>query len=542
MSVETPRGPTLRIVCVNDVYVLDHLPRLLNLVRHYRQHDPADAFLVTLAGDFVGPSMLSSLDKGRGMVDALNAIGVTHVIFGNHEDDIDVDELRERIREFSGVWLNSNITDFVPTLPEHQVITVAAPGGRSVRIGLLGVVMEEPTVYRRKPFGGAPVAPANATALAVTARLLRDEHCSCVIPLTHQEVQADRDLAVAQTQSGPSYPLIIGGHEHVPFLEQVGATWLVKAGADATHAVIVDLSWPAAPSSSGPDSPSVRVKFEAVADFSEDAALRARIDARMVAVHELETATLLRLPPELTLTSVGTRMRQTSVGTMLCSRIRDALGSEGCLLNGGGIRGNRVYKDRFTYGDLKAELPFENEVTVVQLPGHILREAIAASRALSPAESGGFLHVDDQMVVDDTGHVLTIVAGRALEPNRIYHIAIMRNLMLGMDHIEPLLNYQTAHPDCLPPEGSGRGIKLVLIDAFSRELWRQLGPFESVDTDRDGKLSPTEIAAAVSRVTASPASKITVDFLIRAADQDADSEISRDEIQAIWDGSDKKKK
>lgn len=542
MSVETPRGPTLRIVCVNDVYNLEHLPRFLNLVRYHREHAPADKFLVTLAGDFVGPSMLSSLDKGRGMVDALNTVGVTHVIFGNHEDDIDVDELRERIREFSGVWLNSNMPDFVPTLPEHEVITVAAPSGRSVRVGLLGVVMEEPTVYRRKPFGGAPLAPANATALAVTARLLRDEKCDCVIPLTHQDVQADRELAEAQTQAGPSYPLIIGGHEHVPFLEQLGPTWVLKAGADATHALIVDLEWPAEPSPDGPDSPSVRVKLEAVADFPEDAALRARIEARMVAVHELESATLLRLPEATTLTSVGTRMRQTSVGTLLCSRIRDALGSEGCLLNGGGIRGNRVYKDRFTYGDLKAELPFENEVTVVLLPGHVLREAIAASRALSPAEAGGFLQVDDQMVVDDTGHTLTIVGGRPLEPSRIYHIAIMRNLMLGMDRIEPLVRYQTAHPECLPPEGSGRGIKLVLIDAFSRELWKQLGPFESVDTDRDGRLSPGEIAAAVSRVTAAPASKITVDFLIRAADKDANREISRDEIQAIWADSEKPKK
>jgi len=303
--------------------------------------------------------------------------------------------------------------------------------------------------------------------------------------------------------------------------------------------VIVDLSWPAEAPTGAPDLPALQVKIEAVDAFPEDVALKARIEQRMVAVHELETATLLRLPPETTLTSVGTRARQTSVATLLCSRIRDALSSDGCLLNGGGIRGNRVYKDRFTYGDLKAELPFENEVTVVHLPGSVLREAIAASRAHSPDESGGFLQVDDSMVVDDTGHVLTVVGGRPLEPDRLYNIAIMRNLMLGMDRIEPLVRYHSAHPESVPPEGSGRGIKLVLIDAFSRELWRQLGSFDTVDTDRDGKLSPGEIADAVSRVTAAPASKITVDFLIKAADKDANREISRDEIAAIWTGADK---
>ena len=137
---KTPgRGPTLRLICVNDVYSLDHLPRLCNLVRHYAKSEPADLMLTTLAGDFVGPSMLSSLDKGRGMIDALNTIGVTHVIFGNHEDDIDIGELRDRIAEFRGCWLNTNMPTFVPELPTHQILEVTAPGGRTVRVGLLGL-------------------------------------------------------------------------------------------------------------------------------------------------------------------------------------------------------------------------------------------------------------------------------------------------------------------------------------------------------------------------------------------------------------------
>jgi len=51
---------------------------------------------VTLAGDFVSPSTLSSIDGGRGMVKTLRACGVTHVSLGNHEADIKQGVLRER--------------------------------------------------------------------------------------------------------------------------------------------------------------------------------------------------------------------------------------------------------------------------------------------------------------------------------------------------------------------------------------------------------------------------------------------------------------
>jgi 2',3'-cyclic-nucleotide 2'-phosphodiesterase (5'-nucleotidase family) len=92
-------GPTLRIVAVNDVYSLENLARLRTLVEHHRRADAADVFLVTLAGDFVAPSLLSSLDAGRGMVECMKMIGVTHAIFGNHEDDIPTPALRKRIDE-----------------------------------------------------------------------------------------------------------------------------------------------------------------------------------------------------------------------------------------------------------------------------------------------------------------------------------------------------------------------------------------------------------------------------------------------------------
>ncbi len=520
-------GPTLRIVAINDVYSLENLPRLRTLVEHHRRTAPADALLVTLAGDFVAPSVLSSLDCGRGMVDCMNAAGVTHVTFGNHEDDIAPEELVARVGEFRGVWLATNVHGFPVMLPESVVVTVARRGGRSVKVGLVGVVMTDGAVYRGAPFGGATLEPANDAARREGARLVRDEGCACVIPLTHQTLDEDRALA----RTGAPFPVVVGGHEHEPHVEDVDGTWLEKAGSDAVHAAIIDLAWPeVAPPGGARDMPVVRVRLDDVAAYAEDAGLRARVDLHMARVHDLETAPLVTLAPGETLSSVGTRMRQTSLGTLVCDSVRDALGAEACLFNGGAIRASREYTVRLTYGDVKAEIPFDNEVVVARLPGAVVAEAVRASRAHAPAESGGFLQVDGGVTMSDDG-TLVAIAGEPVSASRDYRVALVRNLLTGLDHIEPLERFAAAHPERVPPIGSGREIKLVLVDAFSVDLWEHLGGFDAVDANHDGVITEPELAAAIGRATASAPSDIAAELVLHAIDADQDHTISRDEAE-----------
>jgi hypothetical protein len=54
----------LRIVAINDIYELGNLPKLQTFLS--KLSPPPTA--VVLAGDFLSPSTLSSIDGGRGMV------------------------------------------------------------------------------------------------------------------------------------------------------------------------------------------------------------------------------------------------------------------------------------------------------------------------------------------------------------------------------------------------------------------------------------------------------------------------------------------
>jgi len=522
-------GPRLRIVAINDVYSLENLPRLKTLVAHHRAIDAADLTLVTLAGDFVAPSVLSSLDSGQGMVDCLNQIGVTHLILGNHEDDIATEDLHSRIAEANGRILGTNLPSFDAKMHRSDIVEVQQAGGRRVRVGLVGIVMTDRSIYRRDPFGGAEMESPNESALGEAARLMREDGCAVVVPMTHQTIEEDRALALLQRQ--PPFPVIVGGHEHQVTLEQVEGTWIVKAGSDAVHAAIVDLTWPtAAPDSGDFDFPTVTVRMDDTSHYAEDHELRLRVDRHMAKVKELEGATLALLAPGEVLSSIGTRVRQTSLGELLATRIRDALGADVCVVNGGGIRGSREYRDRFTYGDLKAEVPFDNELVVVRMPGAILREAIRGSRAGAPSESGGFLQVDDGVELDANDRIMRL-QGKAFEAEREYCVALVRNLLTGLDHIEALAQFGKRYAERVPPEGSGQEIKIVLVNAFAEELWHHLGTFGSIDTNRDGQISENEISEAVGRMKNFPASRVTTGLILHALDADHDGSVSRAEAE-----------
>src|SRR6476646_1971235 len=101
-------APRLRILSINDVYTLENLPRLASLLRAHTLPAP-DVTISVVAGELVGPSMLSSLDAGRGMVACLNALGIMYARLGNHEDDMPASELHARVAEFRGTWLSTKV-------------------------------------------------------------------------------------------------------------------------------------------------------------------------------------------------------------------------------------------------------------------------------------------------------------------------------------------------------------------------------------------------------------------------------------------------
>ena len=67
---------------------------------------------------------------------------------------------------------------------------------------------------------------------------------------------------------------------------------------------------------------------------------------------------------------------------------------------GGGIRANKDYPDStefFFLSDLESEMPFNNELVCVDMPGRVISDIVAYTRSFSfqnpPVEYGGFMQV-----------------------------------------------------------------------------------------------------------------------------------------------------
>jgi hypothetical protein len=70
----------IRFVVVNDVYQIDNFAHYACAKRE--ESVGADITIGTLAGDFLSPSLLSTMDKGYGIVNCMGEAGIDYVCFG----------------------------------------------------------------------------------------------------------------------------------------------------------------------------------------------------------------------------------------------------------------------------------------------------------------------------------------------------------------------------------------------------------------------------------------------------------------------------
>jgi len=375
------------------------------------------------SGDTLSPSLLSGIDKGAHIIDILNHMGVDAMVPGNHEFDFGPDVFRERIAEANFPVVSSNIVEADGTAPKNTIDKriVEVEG---VKVGFYGLTTEDTPVVSSP--GDLTFAPSVETGIA-RAAALRDEGADFVVAVVHTPIDVDLGLVRAGAAD-----LILSGHDEHLLAYFNGKVALTESESQGNFAVVTEITL-----TKEEDDGKVSVDWWPAFRIVDTATVEP--DPEIAALIKTYTDKLdveLKVEIGTTTTPLDSRRdtvrgQEAAIGNLIADAIRDAVGADVGITNGGGIRGDREYPagTKLTRGDVFAELPFGNKTVKLELTGADLRAALENGFSQMETGAGRFPQVSGLNVVINPGRpagtriVSVNVGGAPLDDAKTYTLA-----------------------------------------------------------------------------------------------------------------------
>lgn len=447
------------------VYHVGGLARVANLKKKI-EGEGREVELI-LAGDFLSPSVASSVFKGRQMIDTFTAAGVDIGILGNHEFDFGPDVLKQRMSEAKWTWLVSNVFDEASGKPLGGYPTLLLREYGGVKVGYFGICLNGLEISPDRRIGVRIDDPVETGEKMVAA--LKEQGAEIIVAVTHLNYVDDRRLA----KRCPDIDVILGGHEHDASTTWVGRTLISKAESDAVTAARIDFL----PGENG-ERPEIQFELIPVNDEIADDAATALVardyEDRLGIALEAEVGST-RTP--LDAVSKSVRSGESNLGNFLADAMREDTGAPIAIINGGSIRGNQVFPaGTLRVKDLVAIHPFGGTVCLVEVTGSTILamlesgvSRIGEDVGCFPQVSGISFRVDPNAPVG--GRVSEAKVGdAALDPGQSYQIAVGDYMVRGGDGYTML-----AEAKILRNPEAGNVIPDV-IEAHIRALGGEIAP------------------------------------------------------------------
>ena len=430
--------------------------------------------VVTYGGDLISPSFMSSLTQGSQMIALMNDVGVDYAAFGNHDFDFGPEVLAERIAESKFVWLATN-TRNAEGKPFAGVHPIAIRRFGPTVLGFFALLTPD-TATDSSPGPDVVFLPPQRTAEdAVTT--LRAAGADVVIALTHESLAADRALA----QAVAGIDLILGGGEEGAVATQERGVPILKAGLNLQTLVSVDL--PIDKTAGSPLQLLTSYRLLPTSGVKPNPGIAARIAAyRQEFDHRLAERVAM-LSTELDSRLATVRSAESSMGDVIADAMLDASHADAAIMNGGGIRGDRLYAagSVLTRKDIQRELPFANTLVLVELSGSALLRALENGVSQVAQQGGRFPQVAGLSFSFDPGKPVgrriskVLIRGAPLDSKKLYTLAINDYLARGGDGYDSLRDAKR-----LPVEIEGRGLNEIVVDYLKAKDQVALTPGERI--------------------------------------------------------------
>ncbi|SMF53983.1 2',3'-cyclic-nucleotide 2'-phosphodiesterase/5'-or 3'-nucleotidase, 5'-nucleotidase family [Tistlia consotensis] len=386
------------------------------------------------AGDAISPSLLSTFDQGAHVMALLNQLRPDVFVPGNHEFDFGPKVFAERMAQAHFPVLAANLRTVDGRRPDGitagRILVVDG-----LTIGIVGVTLDDvpelssPGDYRFLP----PLQVAEELAAD-----LRRQGAQLIIAVAHVGLQQDLEFL----RSG-AFDVVVSGHDHLLTTLYDGRSLLSESGAEADRVKVLTLTVEAGEKGVR-WTPDLRVVDTAKVTPDPDI-------ARQVAAYEEKLSGTLDVELGMTSTRLDSRRievrsRETAIGNLIADAMREMTGADIALINGGGIRGNKVYPpgSKLTARDILSELPFGNRTLLLEVSGAELRAALENGLSQVADAAGRFPQVSGMTVLADLSQpvgqrVQSIkVKGLPLDPKARYTLATNDFLARGGDGYDML--------------------------------------------------------------------------------------------------------
>jgi len=384
-------------------------------------------------GDLFSPSLLSGFDKGAHTVELTNMEPFDMAVPGNHEFDFGTDVFEANVKASKYPWAALNIT-------HADGSPIAGLGGTmmkeiaGLKVALVPVALDSSTELSSPgdwKFGSTVKSAVEG------AKAARAAGADLVIGVVHASHAQDWELVASH-----AFDLILSGHDHDFRTAYDGVTAYVETSTDGDYLDPVDLAVTV-----GEKNGKRTIKWEPTFRFIDtktvapDPATAKVVDGLKAELDKSLNVVIGKTETPLDSRRSMVRSQETAIGDLIADAMRQSVGADVAITNGGGIRGDKQYAagTELTRRDILTELPFGNVTVMTQVTGQQLKEALENGVSQVEDGAGRFPQISGMDIVVDLkqpkgSRVLSVmVGGKPLDLGAKYTVATNDYMLHGGD-------------------------------------------------------------------------------------------------------------
>lgn len=436
--------------------------------------------LLVDSGDSVQGDTIGTLSKGEYIIELMNQVGYHIATIGNHEFDYGMEQFFSNIEkaEFPYVCCNFLNSEGKPVLDAYRIFEIAGKKVAFVGVATPDTFTSSTPTYFQDSDGKYIYSFCeddtgrklyDTVQLAVNGSIA--EGADYVIVLSHLGINAEDSPWTSSEliEHTNGINAVLDGHSHSVIekelvknkdgkdviltstgthLENVGCLMISEEGK--MNSILLNNSTVEFGMLNGTLSDDGGIS-ELIDKINEEFA---ELTGTVIAHTEYDLVTHDPVDPSIRII----RSQETNLGDLCADAFREVSGADIAFINGGGVRA-AIPEGDITYGTVIAVHPFGNHLSVAEVTGQEILDALEFSAHSLPGEFGGFLHVsgltymidlnvDSTVEMNDHGEFESVKGDR-----RVKNVRVLNRDTNEMEPIDPEKQYTLASFDYLLQDG-----------------------------------------------------------------------------------------